>query len=105
MGSSGCVPAKVQTGVVRRWFFSVLVLGTLSEAQSVLFDLITHDSYLLPDAAGCDLWLQRQAIVQLVRPGDAAVLLPYNPAIRPALVYYAALKASRSPWRRWRSQE
>ena len=39
-----------------------------------------------------DLWLQRRAIMQLVRHGGVEALIPYNPAIRPQLVYYAAIK-------------
>jgi hypothetical protein len=85
----------------RGWLFSVLLLGTLPRAQPVLFELITHDPDRRVDFDGLDLWLQRQAIVQLVRTAGASVLIPYNPTIRPQLVYYAALKAPLSPWEQY----
>jgi hypothetical protein len=79
----------------RCWFISLCVLGRTAHEQTLLSHLLPTDPRPFAQDAP-DLWLQRRAIVQLVRHGGVETLVPYNPAIRPQLVYYAALKAGLS---------
>jgi hypothetical protein len=39
-----------------------------------------------------DLWLQQQALVQMVRKEGQSVLLPYDSAMRPLIMNYVAVK-------------
>ena len=79
----------------RCWLVSLYVLGRAAQEQTLLSQLLVTDSCPFARDAP-DLWLQRRAIVQLVRHGGVEALIPYNPAIRPQLVYYAAVKTGLS---------
>jgi hypothetical protein len=79
----------------RCWFVSLCVFGRAPQEQTLLSQLLPTDPRPFTQDAP-DLWLQRRAIVQLVRHGGVEALVPYNPAIRPQLVYYAAVKTDLS---------
>jgi hypothetical protein len=85
----------------RCWFVSLCVLGRAAHEQRLLSQLLGTDSRPFARDAP-DLWLQRKAITQLVCHGGIEALIPYNPAIRPQLVYYAAVKTGLSQSERHR---
>ena len=78
--------------IYRPLFYSVQFLSQHDELWKHVIDLVTNDSVYLPTADGLDLWLQRVAIVNLIKKGRAAYLEPLADDIRSLLKQYAAAK-------------
>ncbi|RLC11621.1 MAG: hypothetical protein DRH43_03740 [Deltaproteobacteria bacterium] len=76
----------------RLFFFGTMLLPYKKDDRNITYQLLTNNPSYLPDFSGMDLWLQRIAIIRLANSGGIASLLPYDPAIRPALIYYMATK-------------
>lgn len=79
--------------IFRAVFFSLLLLSDNTDHQSIVFEIAREHPKYVADFVGVDLWLQRKAIVSVLRTVGVKALLPHIHEIRPGLLYYAALKA------------
>ena len=67
------------------------VLDAVSRGENDFLKEVITMQVTMPDFLGWDLWAQRVAVRHLARERGAEAFLPYDPHVRPALMFYTGI--------------
>lgn len=72
-------------------YFALAYLASMDRESALIEKIALHEPEGVPDFPGCDLWLQRRALIHMIRKQGSSFLIENLSYLRPELIFYSFL--------------